>query len=171
MKIGIVGSNERAMAIARLFLSGGHDVTIGDPRRVEDADRAAAAVGTTRENPYHQAMTRELLVFAFPRTDTDRVLAAIGETPTGVVLDARSGAPRKPHCGAELPAHKHDAHTIVRALILLPQAGAEIPICGDDPEAKAVVEEALRACGCTIADRGPLSNSPELEPPGASNAA
>ena len=171
MKIGVIGSDSRAVAIAQLLLGGGHDVTIGDPRHVEAAERAAADLGGVRENPYHQAITREVLVFAFPRSDSDRIIASMGEPPTGVIVDARDGGPAVAHHGAELLAHKFDSHEVVRALILLPQPGANIPICGDDPDAKALVEEAFAACGCTTTDRGPLSNAAELEPPDASSAA
>lgn len=171
MKIGIIGSDERAAAIGRLFMDGGHDVTLGDARSMETAQQTAARIGVGVETPYKQAMTRELLVFAFPRSDVDRTLTALGDHPEGVVLDARDGGPARPHGGAELLAHKLDSHRVVRGLVLLPQKGAQVALCGDDPEAKAVVEDALKTSGCAATDRGPLSNAPELEPPSVSNAA
>lgn len=171
MRIGIIGSNERAAAIGRLFMGGGHDVTLGDARSAEAAQQTAARIGAECETPYNQAMTCDLLVFAFPRPDVDRTLAALGAHPDGVVLDAREGAPAAPHRGAELLAHKLDSHRVVRGLVLLPQRGASVPICGDDPEAKALVEAAFQSSGCAADDRGPLSTAPELEAPSASQAA
>ncbi len=87
------------------------------------------------------------------------------------MIDALDGSPDAPHRGAELLARKLDSHEVVRALIVLPQAGANIPICGDDPAAKALVDDAFKACGCLTTDRGPLSNATELEPSGPSIAA
>ncbi|HEU5480336.1 MAG TPA: NAD(P)-binding domain-containing protein [Candidatus Tumulicola sp.] len=169
MKIGIIGSDPRAIAIGRLLASGGHELTVGDVR-ADAAGRAAAHIGAPVETPYQQAMTRDVLVMAFPRSEADRVLAAMGASPHGVIVDAREGGPARPHHGAELLAHKLDSHEVVRALVVLPQQGANIPICGDDPEAKAVVNEVFTACGCLTADRGPLSNAAELEPAGTDAA-
>jgi predicted dinucleotide-binding enzyme len=169
MKVGIIGSDHRAVAIGRLLVSGGHDVTFGDVRS-EASAAAAAPTGTQVESPYHQAMTRDLLIFAFARNDVDRAITALGARPRGVVVDAIDG-PSATHGGAELLAHKLDSHEVVRALIVLPQPGATIAIAGDDPDAKALVEAAFEACGCVTADRGPLANAAELEPGGVSIAA
>jgi predicted dinucleotide-binding enzyme len=164
MKIGILGSDPRAIAIGRLLASGGHDLSISDPRQKEAADRAAVQIGAVSEIPYKQAMTRELLILACKRGDVDRAFTAIGNGVEGVVLDALDGSLDAAHHGAELLARKLNSHEIVRALIVLPQPGANIPICGDDPAAKAIVDEAFKACGCLTTDRGPLSNAVELEP-------
>lgn len=164
MKIGIIGTNQRAAAIGRLFSAGGHEVTIGDGRSQDAAQRLAEELGVQAATPYRQGITSEMLVFAFPRQDADRTLTALGGNPDCVIVDAREGGPAKPHCGAELLAHKLDSHQVVRALMLLPQRGADVAICGDDPEAKAAVEEAFASCGCAVNDRGPLSNAVELEP-------
>jgi predicted dinucleotide-binding enzyme len=171
MKIGILGTDPRAVAIGRLLARGGHDLTFSDSRVSEAAGRAAAQIGARSETPYNQAMTRELVIFACSRADEDRAISAFGSPVAGVVLDAVDGSPDAPHRGAELLARKLNSNAVVRALIVLPQAGANIPICGDDPSAKAVVDDAFKACGCLTSDRGPLSNAVELEPLGASIAA
>ncbi|HEY1655931.1 MAG TPA: NAD(P)-binding domain-containing protein [Candidatus Tumulicola sp.] len=170
MKIGIIGSDLRAAAIGRLLVSGGHEVSFGDPRGLEAAKRIAVEIGSVPETPYNQAMTRDMVIMATARQDADRVLGAMGGSCDGVVVDAREGGPLAPHRGAELLAHKLDSHAVVRALIVLPQPGANIPICGDDPAAKALVDEAFRACDCLTTDRGPLANASELEPSNAAAA-
>ena len=164
MNIGILGSDQRAVAIGRLLASGGHDISFSDPRSTAAADRAAASIGALSETPYNQAMTRDLVIFACARADIDKAITAFGSPIEGVVLDALDGSPDAPHHGSELLARKLDSHSVVRALIVLPQAGANIPICGDDPAAKAVVNDAFVASGCLTTDRGPLSNAAELEP-------
>ncbi len=166
MIIGIVGSDDRAQAIGRLLSSGGHKVTFGDPGGNDRAGRAAATLGTESELPYEQAMTSDLLVMAVPREQLDRAVTAVGSGADAVIVDAVEGERGSPtHSGAEQLARKLDSHRVVRALINMPQPGCNIPICGDDDQSKVLVDKALHACGCETTDRGPLSNSTELEAP------
>jgi predicted dinucleotide-binding enzyme len=166
MRIGIVGSDERATAIGRLMRGGGHQVTFADPNAPERAKRAAATVGGGHELPYRQAMCSDLLVLAVPRAQIDRAVTAVGSRPDAVIVDAvedeRGSAS---HSGAEMLAHKLDTYRLVRALIHIPQSGSNIQICGDDPNSKVLFDRALRACGCVTTDRGPLANAMELEAP------
>ncbi len=152
MKIGIVGSNERAKAIGRLLQAGGHKLTFSDP--------------DSPGGPYRQAMCSDILMFAVGPQDVDRTVRAIGSTTEAVIVDAVE--PERGNgalSGAEILARKLDSHRVVRALINMPQSGANIPICGDDPTAKAAVDGALHACGCLTTDRGPLAHATELEAP------
>jgi len=166
VKIGIFGTDARAIAIARLLAEGGHDLTIGDPVDDGRANQAAAQLGIPAESGYRQAITREIVVFAFPWTELDAALAAVGSPVEPVVLDAITGAhPPNGRRGADLIAHRLDSHRVVRALIALPQKGANILICGDDADSKQLVSKAIESCGCLVTDRGPLSNELELEPP------
>jgi predicted dinucleotide-binding enzyme len=166
MRIGIVGSDDRAQAIGRLLHTGGHEVTYGDPARKERAERASQEVGSHAEIPYRQAMRSDLLVFAVPGEEVDRAVAAVGSPQEAVIVDAmqekRNGSPRS---GAEMLAHKLDSRRVVRALIGVPTSGANIPICGDDPLSKTLVEGALQSAGCLVTDRGPLAAAKELEAP------
>ncbi|HVA33728.1 MAG TPA: NAD(P)-binding domain-containing protein [Candidatus Baltobacteraceae bacterium] len=166
MRIGIIGSDDRAIAIGRLLASGGHDVTIGDPTDTQRAQAAAQQAQGEAEIPYRQAMTREIVVLAVPHDRIDETLTALGSgIRATAIVDATDGTSNgRTHSEAELLARKLDSHRLVRALIVLPQPGANIPLCGDDPLAKAAVEEALRACKCLTTDRGPLANATELEP-------
>ncbi len=164
MRIGIIGSDERAVAIGRLLRSGGHDVTVGDPNTGK-AERAAMRLGTQAELPYQQAMHSDLLLLAMPREEIDQAVTAVGSGAEAVIVDATDGkAAPGSHNGAQTLSHKLDTHRLVRALINLAQPGTNVPICGDDPQAKALVEKALRECGCLATDRGPLVNAPQLEP-------
>ncbi|MGC1381443.1 MAG: hypothetical protein WA814_10535 [Candidatus Baltobacteraceae bacterium] len=167
MIIGIVGSDDRAIAIGRLLRRGGHSLSFSDPTARERADRAAAMLGSKLESPYRQAMRSDLLLFTVPREQLDRAVAAVGSGAHAVIVDAIGGG-RKPSSvsGAELVARKLDSHRVVRALINMPQPGANIPICGDDALSKRLVDRALHSCGCITTDRGPLAKAPELEPPG-----
>jgi predicted dinucleotide-binding enzyme len=163
-----VGSDDRAKAIGRLLQSGGHHLTFADPNAKEQARLAALAVGGRQEVPYRQAMRSDILMITVPPQDVDAALRAVGSEVGAVVVDAvepERGNGRL--SGAEMLARKLDSHRVVRALINMPQSGANVPICGDDPVAKAAVDRALRACGCLTTDRGPLSHATELEAPPA----
>jgi predicted dinucleotide-binding enzyme len=152
MKIGIVGSNDRARAIGRLLQGGGHQLTYSEP--------------ANRSEAYRQAMCSDILMLAVRPQDVDRTVKAIGSSTEAVIVDAvESERGNGKLSGAEILARKLDSHRVVRALINMPQSGANVPICGDDPTAKAVVDHALHACGCLTTDRGPLSHATELEAP------
>jgi len=146
--------------------SGGHRVTFGDPSAKERASQAAEAVGAQRELPYRQAMESDLLVLAVPRDEVDRAVTAVGSGAGAVIVDAVDGERgTRAQSGAEVLARKLDSHSVVRALINMPQAGSNIQICGDDPQSKVLVDKALHTCGCVTTDRGPLSTATELEAP------
>ena len=166
MRIGIIGSDDRAKAIGRLLQSGGHQLTFADPLAPERANRAAAEVGAKAEIPYRQAIRSDLLMLAVPRREVDRAVQAVGSGADAVVVDAiEAERGNGAQSGAEIVARKLDSHRVVRALINMPQRGANIPICGDDPISKVLVDRALHACGCLTTDRGPLSIAAELEAP------
>jgi predicted dinucleotide-binding enzyme len=168
MRIGIIGSDDRAVAIGRLLSSGGHQVSFADPLRRERAKRAAAVVGARHQIPYKQAMCSDLLMLALPRQELDQAVTAVGSGAEAVIVDAiedeRGTGDRS---GAEMLAHKLDSHRVVRALINMPQPGANVPICGDDANSKVLVDRALHSCGCLTTDHGPLSHAVELEVPAA----
>lgn len=111
-------------------------------------------------------MKSDLLVLTVPQGEVDAAVTLIGSRAAAVIVDAleeeRGNALLT---GAEMLAAKLDNSRVVRALINLAQPGANVLICGDDPESKNVVGRALHACGCLTTDRGPLSRAGELEPP------
>jgi predicted dinucleotide-binding enzyme len=167
MKIGIIGSDDRAVEIGRLLAQGGHEITFSDTKQ-ERARQAAAKIGVRDLIPYNQAMRSEVLVIAVPPDEVNRAVTAVGSGVEAVIIDAVDGeADPAPRSTAEIIARSLDTHNVVRAKIGRPQQGANIAICGDDAGAKAKVEEALHSCGCVTTDRGPLSNAKELEPPAA----
>ena len=79
-------------------------------------------------------------------------------------VDAAEGSTATKTSGAELLSHMLDDHRVVRALVVLPQEGANVPICGDDANAKVIVDRMFQEAGCITTDRGPLSAAKELEP-------
>lgn len=167
MKIGIIGSDDRAVAIGKLLTEGGHEIEFSNPSDKQAAEEAANKTGAEADIPYKLASTTEMLLFAVPHDDLDAAITAIGTvaTPQAIVEAGNARPTGDELTDAEYLAKKLDSHTVVRALIVLPQAGANIPVCGDDPSAKALVEQAFAACNCVVTDRGPLTNAGELYPP------
>lgn len=165
MRIGIVGSDDRAIGIGRLLAGGGHEVTVADPRRPDRAEQAATALGTHSDQPYRQAMRSDLLFLAVAPEDLDKTVTAVGSGAEAVIVDAVQDEPVVgEHTGAEVLARKLDNDRIVRVVIGTAQPGANVQMCGDDQTAKTLVDQALQSCGCPTTDRGPLANAVELEP-------
>ena len=109
-------------------------------------------------------MHSELLVLAMPQKEVDRAVAALGSGADAVIVDVIEGERgNRSLSGAEMLAQKLDSRRVVRALINMPQPGANVPICGDDALSKDLVDRAFQACGCATTDRGPLGNATELE--------
>ncbi len=169
MKIGVFGSNSRAVAIGRLLVDAGYQVCFGDAEDMKSAQSAAARAGAVADTPYNDAAVCEMLIFAGSREKVDDLLAQAGcISPQAVVVDAMEGAPNDAN-GSELLARKLDTHRVVRALIVLPQPGANILYCGDDADAMTLVEEVFRTAGCVTTYRGPLANAAEITPPGTTS--
>ncbi|HTX58799.1 MAG TPA: NAD(P)-binding domain-containing protein [Verrucomicrobiae bacterium] len=173
MRIAIIGTDPRAVALGRLFAGAGHQLCFADASgRTEAAKRAAAEVGASAKIPYDAATACELLVFTGTHAQMHRAARAIGRMPPeNVVLDVMEGPVRGARSGAEQLARILDTHRVVRGLLLLAQPGANVPLCGDDPDAVTLVERLLRECGCVTTDRGPLANAAEIEAPKPSHAA
>lgn len=166
MKIAIFGADPRAVAIGRLLVDAGYHVCFGDTddaKRVEaNADRAGAFADT----PYNDAAVCDMLIFAGSREHVDDLLAQTGGiSPQTIVVDAMEGTSLSGESDPELLARKLDTHRVVRALIMAPQAGANILYCGDDNDAMTVVEEVFRTAGCLTTYRGSLADSPKIEAP------
>jgi predicted dinucleotide-binding enzyme len=166
MKIAIFGSDSRAVAIGRLLVNGGYDVWFGDVEGMKPAQAAAEGAGAAADTPYNDAAVCDMLVFAGSRERTDDLLAKAGSiSPQTIIVDAMEGPLPGGENAPELLARKLDTRRVVRALIVAPQAGANILYCGDDADAMTMVEEVFRTAGCLTTDRGPLANAAEIEAP------
>jgi predicted dinucleotide-binding enzyme len=166
VKIAIFGSDPRAIAIGRLLVDAGYHVCFGDVEGMKPAEAAAARAGAAADTPYNDAAVCEMLIFAGSRNQIDDLLGQAGcISPQTVVVDAMEDTSAHGESGPELLARKLDTHRVVRALIVAPQAGANILYCGDDADAMTLVEEVFRTAGCLMTDRGPLANAAEIETP------
>lgn len=166
MTIGIIGADDRAVAIGRMLQRCGHHISFSDPSGNEAALHAAEAIGGDAKacTTYDQAATSEALVLAVPWDDVDGSLKALGDYKDGLVIDAT----RPPDLadgtsGAEMLAKKLDNRHIVKAFVEMTGPDDPIRIASDDPEARMHVEEMIRTCGGVVEDAGPLANAIEIE--------
>lgn len=166
MTIGIIGADDRAVAIGRMLQRCGHDISFSDPTGNQAAMHAAEALGGDAKacTTYDQAATSEALVVAVHWDDLDGSLKALGDYKDGLVIDAT----RPPELadgvsGAEMLAKKLDNRHVVKAFVDMGDPHDPIRIASDDPEARMKVEEMITSCGGMVEDAGPLASAIEIE--------
>lgn len=170
MKIAVFGSNPRAVAIGRLLVEAGYHVCFGDAEGMKAAQAAADRAGGVADTPYNEAAVCEMLVFAGSREKTDELLAQAGcISDQAVVVDAMDETTAGDPSSTELLARKLNTHRLVRALIVAPQVGANIPYWGDDADAMTKMEEVFRTAACVTTYRGPLAQAAGSETLKAAN--
>ena len=164
MLIGIIGSDHRAVAIGRVVQRAGHSVSFSSPAQDDHAEKAAQALGggAIADSAYHQASVCEAVVMAIHWEDLDQTLNAMGPFK-GTVIDAMRAPVMAEGSGAEMLAKKMDNRHIVKAFVETPQDGEKVAVAGDDPTARALVEEIIAAAGCYPVEMGPLVNAAEVE--------
>lgn len=174
MKFGIIGTTPHASAITRLLATHGEDVNVSDPTDPARAERLSRELGIVPSSPYKQALSSDVLVMAMTWPELEQTLRQLGPLTDEVVVDAivpdgdevSSGGDIV--SGAETLAHKLDNRHIVEAFVE-PNIGpgSTIALCSDDPEARALIAQVIRECGCTPRDLGPLSSAQQMEQNGA----
>jgi predicted dinucleotide-binding enzyme len=166
MTIGIIGSDDRALAIARLLSHGGHRVSFSDPSRPQHAQHAAEAFGdgATATTPYQQAGTCDALVLAVRWQEIEKTLVGLGDYKDGLLIDA-TRAPRLKGgmSGAEFLSHRLDNHHVVKAFVDAPAGNGVVKLCAADPDARRAVTTLIEESGARVEDLGNLSHAVDLE--------
>jgi predicted dinucleotide-binding enzyme len=172
MTIGIIGGDERAVAIGRMFSSCGHAVTFSDPTPSNASEHAAQALGgnARASTPYEQASTCEALILAVHWEHVDDALRALGDYKDGLLIDATRPPQLWGTSGAEMLARKLDNRHVVKAFVDNLEPGRPIRVASDDPEARAAVKATVGSCGGIVEDLGPLAGAIEIERSYASEA-
>lgn len=165
MVIGIIGADDRAVAIGRLLKTCGHSISFSDPTDQTHAERASHALAdSSAATTYDQAATAEALVLAAHWEDLDTVLASLGDYKDGVVIDAtRPPLMEDSPSGAELLEKKLDNRHVVKAFVEDVEPRGTVKVASDDPNARALVCEMIESCGGTAVDLGPLSEAATIE--------
>ena len=166
MTIGILGSDDRAVAIARLLRRAGHQLTFSDPPAgLDKAEMAAGALGdgAQADSAYNQALSCGALVLAMRWDDREAALAALGPVDDQIIIDATLPPVLDGDSGAEWLSHKLATRRVVKAFVKPIRQGEPIEVCSDDVQAKLAVAEMIHAAGYKALDGGPLAYARDLE--------
>lgn len=163
--IGIIGADDRAVAIGRMLRRTGNTVCFSDVHDELAAQAAAEALGdgAFATTPYQQAANCNTLLLATRWQDVDRALTELGDYKEGVLVDATRPPDLGRLSGAELLSHKLDNRHVVKGFVESPDDDGFIRIASDDPEARAEVGELIASCGRSALDVGPLANARTIE--------
>ena len=168
MRIGIVGADDRGVAIARMLLKAGHRVTLSDPTGRNAAHNAEIALDywATEATPLEQSMQSDALVLAVHWQDLDSAIAQVGEFTEGIVIDAtRPPAPliAQGESGAERIAKRLRNGHVVKGFVDITDPREPIEIASDDSGARIRVAEVIAQCGAQARDLGALHNAIRIE--------
>lgn len=139
MTIVVFGQDARANAARELMISGGYTVTSS-----------------------FDGSSPDVLMFANGKYDLSLLDGVAGAAAT-VLIDATDN--HFDRAALEAAGERLGTQRLVRALLVLPQAGANVLLCADDRDAMQITQAIFQKCGCIPTDRGPLSNAAELQPP------
>lgn len=186
MRIGIIGSGRIGGNAGRLFAAAGHEVLFSgssDPARLEAA-AVEAGPGARRGTPREAVEFGEVVMIAVPWRALDDALAQAGSLDGTIVIDTTnqygaSGLERLPEgrTAAQVNAARMVGARYTKSFNTLTagfqreSAGREgeervaLFVCGDDPEAKAVVSRLIEEIGFVAVDAGGTADAAVMEAP------
>jgi 8-hydroxy-5-deazaflavin:NADPH oxidoreductase len=183
MRIGIVGAGRIGGNCATQFAKGGHEVKLSgrDPAKLEPLAAeigGAASIGT----PAEATEFGEVVAFAVPWDGFDAAVAAAGPLDGKIVIDTTNqyGSSEMPADGetgasfhaARVPGARYTKgfNTLTSAFqaeaAFRPEADRVVQwVCGDDPDAKAVVMGLISDAGYAPVDVGGNADATVMEAP------
>ena len=184
MHIAVIGAGNVGTALAGGFVRTGHTVVFG--ARDPEGDRARTAVasvpGATLASIADAARDADVVVLATPYPAATDALDAAGDLTGTIVVDCtnpiadglrglRVGTSTS---GAEtIAAHVPGARVVKAfnttgaenlAAPVYPEGPIVLPVCGDDPDARAVVAALAEELGFAVVDAGELAAARYTEP-------
>lgn len=185
MRIAVIGTGKVGATLGRRWAGAGHDVVYGSRR--PDADDVRVVLAATghdarAELPQEAARAADVIALAVPGTTAVGIAAKLGDVSGRILVDCTN--PILPglaglsvgteDSGAERIARAVPGARVVKAFNTTGSANMEAPViagsrlamfvCGDDPEARAVVAGLAEELGFDPVDCGPLSAARYLEP-------
>jgi 8-hydroxy-5-deazaflavin:NADPH oxidoreductase len=186
MRIGIIGSGRIGGNAGRLFAAAGHEVLFSgssDPARLEAA-AVEAGSGARTGTPREAVEFGEVVMIAVPWRALDDALAQAGRLDGTIVIDTTNqygagGLERLPEgrTAAQVNAARMTGARYTKSFNTLTagfqresagREGAErvaLFVCGDDPEAKAVVSRLIEEIGFVAVDAGGAADAAVIEAP------
>ncbi|MEJ6393837.1 NAD(P)-binding domain-containing protein [Gymnodinialimonas sp. 2305UL16-5] len=183
MKIAILGSGNMGRALGTRWANLSHEVIFA-ARKSEKAEVAAAEAGkNARAASLNNAASEADILFWSPRERNPlNVLSDLSVLEGKIIIDLANRSMDEVRSGAELPvplavmlAEQMPGAKVVKAFNTLAMeafdidadalraADAELPIAGDDKEAKTVLSTLIEPLGFRVRDLGGLDSSRTLE--------
>lgn len=188
MKVGVLGSGQVALVLARGFRSRGHEVMIGS-RSVAKVQESAAGMGASAGTFRETAAFGELLVLAVKGTAAENALELAGAEEVGnkVVIDTTNPIADEPPVDGVLRFFTGPNESLLERLQtarpkarfvkawssvgsalmvdpVLPGGPPTMFICGDDAQARDSVATILRRFGWEVEDLGAAAAARAIEP-------
>jgi predicted dinucleotide-binding enzyme len=181
MHVGIIGAGRIGGNVARRLTLAGHDVTVGFARDQARLAAFAAEIGAAVDQP-SGAAAAEVVVLSVSWGVIDAALAAAGPLAGRIVIDTTNqfgpgGVLDLGHTGARHNADRMPGARYTKCFNTLTagfQAQAATRsgdarvvqwICGDDPEAKAIVGQLVDDAGYVPVDLGGIDVCAVMEAP------
>ncbi|XP_069316924.1 metalloreductase STEAP3 isoform X2 [Eulemur rufifrons] len=173
-KVGILGSGDFARSLATRLVNSGFSVVVGsrNPKRTAGLFPSVAQVTFQGD-----AVSSPEVIFVAVFREHYSSLCSLSHQLAGKILVDVSNPTEQEHLqhresNAEYLASLFPTCTVVKALNVISawalQAGPrdgnrQVPICGDQPEAKHAVSEMVHAMGFMPVDMGSLASAREVE--------
>ena len=181
MKVAIIGAGSLGRALGTQLARCGHAIMFGG---TASAQEAATEQGATAGSNAEAAAFGDVVVLAVPFADVSGALSEAGSLDGRVLWCCVNALKRDLSglaVGFDTSAAEEVARRVPRARVVgalppfaqavaagdLTYAGGLSPtvfVCGDDAEAKRIIERLLQQVGAHAVDAGPLSASRLIEP-------
>ncbi len=184
MKIAVIGAGRIGGNCARQAVKGGHEVMLSFSRNPSSLERLAAELGDRASvgSPADAVAFGDLVILSVPWDAIDEALVQAGELSGKVVIDTTNqfGSARMPERGqtaASFNAKRMPGARFVKSFNTLTSAfqqevagrAAEKRVvqwvCGDDPQAKALVAGVIEDMGYVPVDVGGTDTCAVMEAP------
>jgi hypothetical protein len=181
MKIAVMGAGRIGGNCARRFAKAGHDVVVSFSRDRAKLDGLAAEIGGAAAGPAEAVAGAEVVVLSVPWTTIDDALAQAGPLDGKIVIDTTNqyaggwvdlGETAAQHNARRMPGARYTKsfNTLTSAFQAetAERTGDERVVqwlCGDDPEAKAVVAALIEDAGYMPVDLGGTAGCAVMEAP------
>jgi predicted dinucleotide-binding enzyme len=185
MRIAIVGPGRIGSNCARQFAKAGHEVVLTFSRDQGKLEQTAADVGgSAGADPAEAVAGADVVVFSVPWRVIDEALAQVGSLAGKIVIDTTnqfgadgwielpSGETAAQHNAARMPGARYTkSFNTLTAGFQGEVAGRQGDervvqwVCGDDPEASAIVCALIEEAGYAAVDLGGTATCQVMEAP------
>ncbi len=188
MKIGIIGAGNVGTGLGKKLAAQGHDVIVSFARTPEKLEAAARVIGETAHSatPAEAARHGDVVIIATPWGPTLDIVREVAPQLVRKVVWDTTNPLKADMSGLEVGTTTSGAEEIARvapgALVVKAvspfaevlhsgsmEIGGQLPgvfVCGDAPEARAIILKLLRDIPAAGIDAGPLSLARYTEPLG-----